>query len=199
MAVAAAVSMVNRANPVRVRDVIRILRIGHYGAGFTAFGDDRPPLRTAASSFNACDGINEHDAGTYVVIASRAAPAAMPRILVIDDDISVRTTVRVLLERAGYEILEAGDGKEAGRMLDGVDLVITDLLMPEVDGVDLLGLIRREGHKVPVIAMSGGGKVDSKSYLEVARALGAFATIAKPFDLDHLLDTVRDALASRGA
>jgi DNA-binding NtrC family response regulator len=123
----------------------------------------------------------------------------MPRILIIDDDVAVRTTVRHLLERAGYEIIEAGDGREGSRMLDGVDLVITDLLMPEVDGVDLLGMIRREGRTVPVIAMSGGGKVDSKSYLDVARALGAFATIAKPFELDHLLSTVRDALASRGA
>ena len=123
----------------------------------------------------------------------------MPRILVIDDDTAVRTTIRILLERAGYEIVEAADGKDASRLLDDVDLVITDLLMPEVDGVDLIGLIRREGHKVPVIAMSGGGKVDSKSYLEVARALGAFAAIAKPFDLEHLLATVRDALASRGA
>jgi len=123
----------------------------------------------------------------------------MPRILVIDDDPAVRTTVRLLLERAGYEIVEAGNGKEAGRLLDGADLVITDLLMPEVDGVDLLGTIRREGRRVPVIAMSGGGKVDSKSYLEVARALGAFATIAKPFELEHLLATVRDALASRRA
>lgn len=123
----------------------------------------------------------------------------MPRILIIDDDAAVRTTVRVLLERAGYDILEAGDGREGSRMLDGVDLVITDLLMPEVDGVDLLGMIRREGRSVPVIAMSGGGKVDSKSYLDVAKALGAFATIAKPFDLDHLLSTVRDALASRGS
>jgi DNA-binding NtrC family response regulator len=123
----------------------------------------------------------------------------MPRILIIDDDVAVRTTVRHLLERAGYQIVEAGDGREGSRMLDGVDLVITDLLMPEVDGVDLLGMIRREGLTVPVIAMSGGGKVDSKSYLDVAKALGAFATIAKPFELDHLLATVRDALASRGA
>jgi DNA-binding NtrC family response regulator len=122
----------------------------------------------------------------------------MPRILVIDDDVAVRTTVRVLLERAGYEVVEAGDGREGSRLLDGVDLVITDLLMPEVDGVDLLGMIRREGRTQPVIAMSGGGKVDSKNYLDVAKALGAFATIAKPFDLDHLLSTVRDALASRG-
>ena len=122
----------------------------------------------------------------------------MPRILIIDDDVAVRTTVRHLLERAGYQIVEAGDGREGSRMLDGVDLVITDLLMPEVDGVNLLGMIRREGLTVPVIAMSGGGKVDSKSYLDVAKALGAFATIAKPFELDHLLATVRDALASRG-
>ena len=122
----------------------------------------------------------------------------MPRILIIDDDAAVRTTVRHLLERAGYQITEAGDGREGSRMLDGVDLLITDLLMPEVDGVDLLGMIRREGRTLPVIAMSGGGKVDSKSYLDVARALGAFATIAKPFELDHLLSTVRDALASRG-
>ena len=122
----------------------------------------------------------------------------MPRILIIDDDTAVRTTVRHVLERAGYETIEAGDGREGGRMLEGVDLVITDLLMPEVDGVDLLGMIRREGRTMPVIAISGGGKVDSKSYLEVARALGAFATIAKPFDLEHLLATVREALASRG-
>ena len=123
----------------------------------------------------------------------------MPRILVIDDDTAVRPTVRVLLERAGDEIAEAGDGKEASPLIAGADLVITDLLMPEVDGVDLIGMIRRDGHKVPVIAMSGGGKVDSKSYLEVAKALGAYATIAKPFELEHLLATVRDALASRGA
>ena len=123
----------------------------------------------------------------------------MPRILIIDDDSAVRATVRHVLERAGYETVEAADGRDCLRMMDGIDLVITDLLMPEVDGVDLLGMIRRLGLTVPVIAMSGGGKVDAKSYLDVAKALGAYATIAKPFDLEHLLDTVRGALASRGA
>ena len=107
----------------------------------------------------------------------------MARILIIDDDTAVRTTIRHVLERAGYETIEASDGRDGSRLLDGVDL---------------LGAIRKGGHTMPVIAMSGGGKVNSKSYLEVARALGAFATIAKPFDLDHLLATVRDALASRG-
>jgi DNA-binding NtrC family response regulator len=121
----------------------------------------------------------------------------MPRILLIDDDAAVRGTLRSLLQRNGYEILEAQDGREGGRMLDGVDLVITDLLMPDVDGVDLLGMIRKEGRTLPVIAMSGGGRVDPKSYLEVAKALGAFAALSKPFDLDEMLSTVRQALASR--
>ena len=121
----------------------------------------------------------------------------MPRILIIDDDTAVRSTVCRMLERAGYETVEASDGRHGIKLLDGIDLVITDLLMPDMDGVDLLGTIRKSGHDVPVIAMSGGGKVDSNSYLKVARALGAFATIAKPFDLEHLLATVRDALESR--
>ena len=121
----------------------------------------------------------------------------MARILIIDDDTAVRTTVRHILERAGYETLEASDGRAGIRLLDGADLVITDLLMPEMDGVDLLGAIRKGRHTMPVIAMSGGGKVDPKNYLEVAKALGAFATITKPFELEHLLATVRDALASR--
>jgi DNA-binding NtrC family response regulator len=121
----------------------------------------------------------------------------MPRILIIDDDAAVRTTVVHILRRAGYETLEAADGRDGSRLLDGVDLVITDLLMPEMDGVDVLAMIRKAGHTMPVIAMSGGGKVDSKSYLDVAKALGAYATIAKPFDLEHLLATVRDAIASK--
>jgi len=158
-----------------------------------------PPAEAWDERGPGCAGLHDVSVPARAVVASRSLCPQMPRILVIDDDTAVRTTVRHLLERAGYEIVEAGDGKDAGPLLGSVDLVITDLPMPEVDGVDLIGLIRREGHKVPVIAMSGGGKVDSKSYLEVARALGAFATIAKPFDLEHLLATVRDALASRGA
>ena len=138
----------------------------------------------------------EHDGRARAVVASARLP--MARILVIDDDVAVRATLCHVLERSGYETVEAGDGREAIRLLEGIDLIITDLLMPEVDGVDLLGMLRREGRTTPVIAMSGGGKVDSKSYLDVARALGAYAAIAKPFDLDHLLATVRDALASRG-
>ena len=122
----------------------------------------------------------------------------MPRILLIDDDAAVRGTLRTLLQKAGYDTVEAADGREGSRLLDGVDLVITDLLMPEVDGVDLLGLMRKEGRTMPVIAMSGGGRVDPRSYLAVAKALGAFATLTKPFDLDEMLTTVRQALASRG-
>jgi len=150
-------------------------------------------MRGAALEFNAREAVSEPSGDSIAV--RRAAP--MPRILLIDDDAAVLGTLRTLLQKAGYETLEAADGREGSRMLDGVDLVITDLLMPEVDGVDLLGLIRKEGRKVPVIAMSGGGRVDPRSYLEVAKALGAYAALSKPFDLDVMLATVREALASR--
>lgn len=121
----------------------------------------------------------------------------MPRILLVDDDAAVRGTLRKFLENAGYETVEASDGGAGSRMLDGVDLVITDLLMPDVDGVDLLGMIRKQGRSIPVIAISGGGRVDPRSYLDVAKALGAYATLAKPFDFQQMLTTVRNALASR--
>jgi DNA-binding NtrC family response regulator len=121
----------------------------------------------------------------------------MPRILLVDDDAAVRGTLRKFLENAGYETVEASDGGAGSRMLDGVDLVITDLLMPDVDGVDLLGMIRKQGRSIPVIAISGGGRVDPRSYLDVAKALGAYATLAKPFDFQQMLTTVQNALASR--
>jgi DNA-binding NtrC family response regulator len=150
-------------------------------------------MRGAALEFNARQAFSELSGDSIAV--RRARP--MPRILLIDDDAAVLGTLRTLLQKAGYETIEATDGREGRRMLDGIDLVITDLLMPEVDGVDLLGLMRKEGRTVPVIAMSGGGRVDPRSYLEVAKALGAYAALSKPFDLDVMLATVREALASR--
>ena len=121
----------------------------------------------------------------------------MARILIIDDDAAVRGTLRTMLQKAGYETIEAPDGRDASRMLDGVDLIITDLLMPDMDGVDLLGSIRKAGHAMPVIAISGGGRVDPRGYLDVARALGAYAAFSKPFDMDVMLATVREALESQ--
>ena len=118
-------------------------------------------------------------------------------VLVIDDDSAVRGFLRQILGGAGYVVVEAGDGKSGMSKIgpQAVDLVITDLVMPEQEGLETLQRLRIERPNLPVIAISGafGG-----SYLKTARRFGATATLAKPIDPEALLRTVREALASSG-
>jgi PAS domain S-box-containing protein len=115
-------------------------------------------------------------------------------LLVIDDDPAVRGFLRQILSGAGYVVVEAGDGKSGMRKIETqeVDLVITDLVMPEQEGLETLQRLRVERPNLPVIAVSGafGG-----SYLKTARRFGATATLAKPIDPETLLRAVREALA----
>ena len=120
----------------------------------------------------------------------------MARILLVDDDSKIRTMVRVVLERFGFEVMEAIDGEAALRIAraEKADLVVSDVFMPDCDGLELLRNLRRELPDLKVISMSGGtlgGKID---LLTVARYLGATETIHKPFTATALLALVNRAL-----
>jgi hypothetical protein len=112
------------------------------------------------------------------------------KVLIIDDDIQVRTFLASLLETEGYTVLEAADGKQGQALCDQgeIALLITDLVMPEQEGLETIHAIRHHWPKLPIIAISGafGG-----TYLELARRLGAQAVIRKPFQLDAILSEVR--------
>lgn len=122
----------------------------------------------------------------------------MTAILVIDDDASVREVVSEMLKLEGYEVTIAANGREAIRLLDAgrFDLVITDLIMPEKEGIETIAEIRRTHASLPILAISGGGRIGPSDYLETARYLGADATLAKPFARQELLTTV-DSLLTR--
>lgn len=122
----------------------------------------------------------------------------MTAILVIDDDASVREVVSEMLRLEGYEVTIAANGREAIRLLDAgrFDLVITDLIMPEKEGIETIAEIRRTHANLPILAISGGGRIGPSDYLETARYLGADATLAKPFARQELLTTV-DSLLTR--
>ena len=122
----------------------------------------------------------------------------MARILVIDDERLVRRTVRSALEAAGHEVLEASNGREALQIqaTTRLDLVITDLMMPEKDGMEVLLALRRDAPGLKVIAMSGGGIYGQIEPLQAAEPLGAVASLQKPFTLDELRQTVERALAA---
>ncbi len=122
----------------------------------------------------------------------------MPRVLVIDDDEQVRALLYEILDRAGFEVIEATNGGEALQLYRTrpTDLVITDLIMPEKEGVETILELRREFPQARVIAISGGGRNNSRDYLPIARQLGARHTLAKPFSRQEILDAVRDTLAA---
>ena len=112
------------------------------------------------------------------------------RVLVIEDNPDLRDYLRLALESERYDVLTARNGKEALGVLDGhaVDAVITDLFMPEMDGIETIAALRRRLPGVKVVAMSGRPGVD---YLTVAKELGVTQTLRKPFEIDELLTALK--------
>jgi len=120
----------------------------------------------------------------------------MVRILIIDDDPNVRQMLSNMLEREGFATETAVNGSQGMTMFraNPADLVITDIIMPEQEGIETIRQIKAEYPATPIIAMSGGGRIGPSDYLSMAKLLGAVSTLAKPFDRAQLLLAVRSAL-----
>ncbi len=118
------------------------------------------------------------------------------RILVIDDEPQLRAMLKRFLELEGYEVITAGDGKEGLRIFfqNPADLVITDLIMPDKEGIETIKELKASHPHAKIIAMSGGGRVGPETYLSLAMKMGASKTLIKPFDLRVLGDAVRELL-----
>ncbi len=121
----------------------------------------------------------------------------MARILIIEDDTEVRAYLDSLLDRAGYTTVTAANGKEGVAIFQegAVDLVITDIIMPEKDGIETIMDMKRSNRDLKIIAISGGGRAEPENYLHSARLLGADRTIKKPFSNDDILTAVKELLA----
>lgn len=121
----------------------------------------------------------------------------MTRILVVDDDARVRTTARALLEADGFEVVEVESGGAALTALgsEAVDVVLTDIFMPDTDGIELIHTLHRQSPDLPIVAMSGGGYNDGKDVLAVARLFGAVQIIQKPLTQRKVVGAIRRALA----
>jgi DNA-binding response OmpR family regulator len=120
-----------------------------------------------------------------------------PTVLVIDDDEAVRASLEMLLEAYGYEVVLARDGRQglAAFRANSPDVVLVDLMMPVMDGMETIERIRREWPDAYVIAMSGGAGIGNWDGLAAARELGADHAIEKPFEADELLALLREATA----
>lgn len=118
------------------------------------------------------------------------------RVLIVDDDPGIRRTLHILLSREGFQVSQARDGVEALRLWrdQGGDLVITDLHMPEKNGIETIVELLSHSPGMRIIAMSGGGQTKRLDLLSNASLLGAVLTIEKPFTLSEMMSLVRRAL-----
>ena len=121
----------------------------------------------------------------------------MARILIVDDEVQIRILIRQILEKQGYEVDEAEDGKIALRKFkeNPFDLVIMDLIMPEKEGIETIMELKREYKDAKIIAISGGGRIGPENYLKSAGRLGASYTFTKPIENEELLKAVKELLA----
>jgi CheY-like chemotaxis protein len=123
----------------------------------------------------------------------------MARVLLVEDDGLVRKGLHRLLERAGHEVWETAEGKVALKLLSGlnVDVVITDLYMPRMNGLQLIEQLSRRNDRRPLIAISGGGFRAAGDLLEEARRAGATRTFEKPVAASELVGAVADLVGQR--
>jgi DNA-binding response OmpR family regulator len=121
---------------------------------------------------------------------------ARARILVVDDEVQIRTMLRQLLERSGYDVADAPDGKVGMELQseEPADLVVVDILMPSKDGIETIKELARDFPEVKIIAISGGGVLPQQEYLAMAEGLGAMCTLTKPIEGEELLEAIRELL-----
>lgn len=118
------------------------------------------------------------------------------RILIIDDEVQIREVLTQILTRDGYEVVNAANGKIGMKLCreQPVDLIITDIIMPEKDGIEMILELRHDFPDLKIIAISGGGRLGPDGYLEMAQKLGAHRTFFKPFNRKEILDAVKELL-----
>ncbi|MCB0279362.1 MAG: response regulator [Calditrichaeota bacterium] len=122
----------------------------------------------------------------------------MGRILVVDDDVEIRNILRNLLESAGFEVQIASNGRDAIDRFKAnpADIIITDIVMPEMDGLTMIVGLKNEFPDVKIIVTSSGGPMKSDTLLDIAEEIGAVQGLLKPFNKDELLEVIKSTLES---
>ena len=118
----------------------------------------------------------------------------MARILIIDDDVNFLKMLRQMLERAGHTVIDAANGKIGAQLFreDRTELIITDIFMPEKEGIEVIRELKKDFPTLKIIATSGGGRKGNFNYLEMAKTFGADRSFAKPFERQEMLDAIQE-------
>jgi len=128
-----------------------------------------------------------------------SASAPQAKVLIVDDEPDVRLSLQLALELAGYAVRIAANGHEAIELqrAGAADILITDIFMPESDGIETIAGFRKEFPATRIVVVSGAPRRPHADYLQAARMVGADLTLTKPLDIDDLLGRLRSLLAQR--
>ncbi len=121
----------------------------------------------------------------------------MARILIIDDDVNFLKMLRQMLERAGHTVIGAANGKIGAKLFrdERTELIITDIFMPEKDGIELIRELKKEFPTVRIISMSGGGRKSEFAFLKIAETFGADRSLSKPFERQEVLEAIQELVS----
>ena len=121
----------------------------------------------------------------------------MGKVLIIDDEPYILLMLKKMLEKAGYEVDLASNGKEGMELFEqhSADLVITDIIMPDKEGLEIILEMKKQRPDLKIIAISGGGRISPESYLECATHFGAARVFQKPFKQKELVSAVNELIA----
>jgi two-component system cell cycle response regulator CpdR len=121
----------------------------------------------------------------------------MKKVLIIDDEPYILLMLKKMLEKAGYEVDLASNGKEGLDLFEkhAADLVITDIIMPDKEGLEIILEMKKQRPDLKIIAISGGGRISPESYLECAKHFGASRVFQKPFKQKELISAVNELIA----
>ncbi|MCB9481363.1 MAG: response regulator [Desulfobacteraceae bacterium] len=119
------------------------------------------------------------------------------KILIIEDDSDLRQVLKIMLEKEAYSVSEAENGMRGLKAFQSnkFDLVITDIIMPEKEGIETIFELKKINPDVKIIAISGGGRIAAEEYLMMAKNFGVSTVLSKPFKKDDFLSSVKDVLS----
>jgi DNA-binding NtrC family response regulator len=125
----------------------------------------------------------------------------MSKILVIEDEELMRDVISRMLRHDGYEVIELDDGRLVSGILEqgGIGLVVTDIIMPEKEGLEIITALKKEYPEIKIIAVSGGGSWGPDSYLQLARKFGADRTFIKPVMRKEFISAVKELIGEPGS
>jgi len=123
----------------------------------------------------------------------------MAKICLIEDEAMIRETLNRILQKLGHEVVTCSDGAQGLIEItkNSYDIVLTDIIMPEVEGIEILQTVKKVSPTTKVIAMSGGGRVGNTDFLEIASSLGADAIIYKPVTKTDFMEALNKCLSER--